>query len=242
MLQSCGNTLRLSHPVDCSGGDQARESQAPASRYLPMGLCFPSVSWCQLLSQRNETRSWWPTALTFPEQLCSVSRRISRAWCPADVSSISPLSFPSPCFPTAILHNITHCSCTISSFPYTLNSFPCSLQHPNAVHVSYLIFSACQLGRGVQMLVQKWTCDNWPSGCCQREWITAELSLPFLQQWVWKASQCRQRFPWNSEGLYHLWEFDCCCQISFKMPEYSRIIMRRSSRWTESMTSCSPLP
>lgn len=31
-------------------------------------------------------------------------------------------------------------------------------------------------------------CDNWPSGRCQREWITAELSLPFLQQRIWKAS------------------------------------------------------
>lgn len=53
-----------------------------------------------------------------------------------------------------ILH-IAAAICPVFPIPLTLSHVPCSLQHPNALHVSYLIFLACQLGRREQMLVQK---------------------------------------------------------------------------------------
>lgn len=81
----------------------------------------------------------------------------------------------SPLRSCIILH-ITAAIFPVFSIPWTLFQVPCSLQHPNALHVSYLIFLACQLGSRAQMLVQKKTCDNWPSGHCQRGRWTAELS------------------------------------------------------------------
>lgn len=119
---------------------------APCRPFLGGGP-EPGQSPCQQVPpKRGCAAPWWAgasnevegprqgarntTVSAFPEQLCCVSNNMSKAWCPADVSPISASSFPSPRFPAAILHNITYCSCNISSFPYTLSSLPRPLFPP----------------------------------------------------------------------------------------------------------------
>lgn len=72
----------------------------------------------------------WHHCFYFSERLYSVRSNVSEAQRPADVSLISPSSFSSPCFPTAILHNVAYSSCNISSFPHSSNSLPCPLFPP----------------------------------------------------------------------------------------------------------------
>lgn len=131
MLQGCGNTPSLSHPADLSWRGGPEPGQSPCQQVPPKRGC--AAPWWagasnEVEGPRQGARN--TTVSAFPEQLCCVSNNMSKAWCPADVSPISASSFPSPRFPAAILHNITYCSCNISSFPYTLSSLPRPLFPP----------------------------------------------------------------------------------------------------------------
>lgn len=163
MLQDCGNTPSLSHPADLSGGGPGQGiaaclARAPASRYLPNGAVL-------LLGKLVQENNWregdkelvipWHLVFqsSFPLRAATSARPGVLQMCLLSPHRPSP-PLASPLQSYIILH-IAAAVFPVFPIPLTLSHVPCSLQHPNALHVSYVTFLACQLGRRVQMLVQK---------------------------------------------------------------------------------------
>jgi len=163
MLQDCGNTASLSQPVDLSGGEPAqgitaRPGRAPASGYLPHGAVpLPGQLVPATESKDRDKELVTPWRLLFQSSFALQAVTSARPDVPQK-RLLSPHR-PFPSFVSLLLSYVMlHTAAAVSPVfpvPLTLSHVPCSLQHPNALHVSYLIFLACQLGRRAQMLVQK---------------------------------------------------------------------------------------
>lgn len=163
MLQGCGNTPSLSHPADLSWGGPGQgipacPARAPASRYLPNGAVLLLGGLVQATKSKDRDKGLGtPRCLLFQSSFALRATTSARP-------GVLQMCLPSPHRPSPPLASplqsyiILHTAAAIFPvFPIrlALSHVPCSLQHPNALHVSYLISLACQLGRRVQMLVQK---------------------------------------------------------------------------------------